>query len=85
LGGADVIVFGGGIGENSPTIRRRILDGLEWAGIQVDAEANAAAVGVAADIASATSRVAIQVIPVDEASVIASEGAALLGAEHERH
>jgi acetate kinase len=83
LGGADVIVFGGGIGENTPSVRQRILGGLEWAGIQVDARANAAAVGIAADIAAASSRVAIQVIPVDEASVIASEAAALLGAQNE--
>jgi acetate kinase len=80
LGGADVIVFGGGIGENCPDIRHRILGGLEWAGIVVDAAANAACVGVAAGIDAAASRVAIQVVPVDEASVIASEAAALLGA-----
>jgi acetate kinase len=81
LGGADVIVFGGGIGENCPDIRRRVLGGLEWAGIHVHAQANAASVGVEASIASATSRVAIQVIPVDEASVIASEAASLLRAD----
>jgi acetate kinase len=79
LGGADLIVFGGGIGENSPPIRRRILAGLEWAGIHLNDEANAASVGVAADLAAAASGVAIQVIPVDEASVIASDAAALLG------
>jgi acetate kinase len=78
LGGVDVIAFGGGIGENSPEIRRRILDGLAWAGIHVDAAANAAGIGVEASIASKASRVAIEVIPVDEASVIASEAAALL-------
>jgi acetate kinase len=78
LGGADAIVFGGGIGENCPEVRRRILIGLEWAGIQVHAEANAACVGVEGSIASAASRVAIEVIPVDEASIIASEAAALL-------
>jgi acetate kinase len=59
-----------------------VLAGLEWAGVHVDAAANAAAVGVAASIALATSQVAIQVIPVDEASVIAGEAAALL--HHER-
>jgi acetate kinase len=78
LGGADVIVFGGGIGENCPDIRRRILGGLQWAGIQVHAEANTACLGVEASIACPTSRVAIEVVPVDEASVIASEAAALL-------
>jgi acetate kinase len=78
LGGADAIVFGGGIGENCPDIRRRIVGGLQWAGIQVQAEANAASVGVEAGIASPASRVAIYVIPVDEASVMASEAASRL-------
>ena len=85
LGGADLIVFGGGIGENCPPIRRRILADLEWAGIHLNAEANAASAGAAADLAAAASRVAIQVIPVDEASVIASDAAALLGAGDARH
>ena len=85
LGGADLIVFGGGIGENCPPIRRRILADLEWAGIRLNAEANAASAGVAADLAAAASRVAIQVIPVDEASVIANDAAALLGAGDARH
>jgi acetate kinase len=84
LGGADVIAFGGGIGENCPDIRARILSGLEWAGIGLNAPANATAVGVAASIASATSRLAIEVIPVDEASVIAGEAASLLGREKGR-
>ena len=46
LGGADAIVFGGGIGENCPDVRRRILGSLEWAGIQLQPEANGACVGV---------------------------------------
>jgi acetate kinase len=83
LGGADVIVFGGGIGENCAAIRRRILGGMEWAGVQVHVEANAAAIGVEASIASAASRVAIEVIPVDEACIIAGEAAALLRANPE--
>jgi acetate kinase len=78
LGGVDVIVFGGGIGENCPDIRRRIVGQLEWAGIELQPAANAASVGVEASIASAASRAAILVIPVDEASIIASEAAALL-------
>ncbi len=80
LGGADAIVFGGGIGENCPAIRRRILAGLDWAGVELDDEANSAAVGVQAGIAAPTSRIAINVVPVDEASVIATEAVALLRA-----
>jgi acetate kinase len=78
LGGVDAIVFGGGIGENCPDIRRRIVGSLGWAGIELQPEANTACVGVESSIASATSRVAIWVIPVDEASVIARDAAALL-------
>jgi acetate kinase len=76
LGGVDVIAFGGGIGEHAPEIRRRILSGLEWAGITVDQTANSAA--GAASIAAAGSRAAIEVIRLDEASVLAAEAAALL-------
>jgi len=78
LGGVDAIVFGGGIGENCPSIRRRIVGSLAWAGIELQPEANAACVGVESSIASAASRAAIWVIPVDEASVIAADAVALL-------
>jgi acetate kinase len=78
LGGVDAIVFGGGIGENCPDIRRRIVGSLKWAGIELLPQANTASVGVAASIAAPTSRAAIWVIPVDEASVIAADAAALL-------
>ncbi len=82
LDGADLIVFGGGIGEHCPSIRARILSGLEWAGLQLDAAANSSANGIAADIAAPSSRAAIQVIRVDEESVIAQEAATLLRARH---
>jgi acetate kinase len=78
LGGVDAIVFGGGIGENCPDIRRRIVGSLQWAGIELLPDANAACVGVEGSIACATSRASIWVFPVDEASVIAGDAAALL-------
>jgi acetate kinase len=80
LGGVDVIVFGGGIGETCPLIRGRIAHGLEWAGVEVDAVTNAAGLGIATTIDAAASEVAIEVIPVDEAIVIAGEAASLLRA-----
>lgn len=76
LGGVDLIAFGGGIGEHAPEIRRRILQGLEWAGIALDPGANLASRD--GSIAAAGSRAAIEVIRVDEASVMADETAALL-------
>src|SRR5208283_5110045 len=39
MGGADAVVFAGGIGENSPEIRGRICAGMEWAGLTLDAGA----------------------------------------------
>lgn len=78
LGGVDAIAFGGGIGENCPDIRRRIIGELTWAGIALSAEANAACLGVEANVASPSSGAAILVIPVDEAAVIGAEAAQLL-------
>jgi acetate kinase len=42
MGGADAVVFAGGIGENSPEIRARICQGLEWAGLKLDEQRNRA-------------------------------------------
>jgi acetate kinase len=47
LGGADAIVFGGGIGERSAVIRARICDGMGWCGLRLDPIRNQAAVGLA--------------------------------------
>jgi len=68
LGGLDTLVFAGGIGENSPEVRRRICDGLEFLGIAVDERRNAANAPV---ISTEDGRVAIRVIPTDEESLIA--------------
>jgi acetate kinase len=80
LGGVEAIAFGGGIGENSPEIRRRIAGGFQWAGIELDLDANRASVGIESSIASPNSRSEILAVPVDEASVIAGEAATLLAA-----
>ena len=42
MGGLDVLVFTGGIGENSPSMRRRICDGLEFMGLKLDHDRNLA-------------------------------------------
>ncbi len=82
LDGVDLIVFGGGIGEHCPEIRRRILSGLGWAGIDINPETNRACVGIDGSIGTPASRAAVEVIRVDEASVLAGEAAALLRAHH---
>src|SRR5215469_8353828 len=45
MGGADGIVFTGGIGENSPEIRAQICANMEWAGLHIDVQKNQATVG----------------------------------------
>ncbi len=71
LGGADAILFGGGIGEHSAVIRHRILGGLEGLGIMLDEARNEAATAGDARIAGDGSTVDIRVIAVDEAQELA--------------
>ena len=73
MGGADAVVFTGGIGENSSDIRERICTGLEWAGLRLDADANRKAIGVEAPIATAEASLRAYVIPTDEELLIARD------------
>ena len=68
LGGLDTLVFAGGIGENAPTVRARICDGLGFLGIELDKKHNVANAGV---ISAAASQVAVRVIRTDEEWMIA--------------
>jgi acetate kinase len=77
LGGADVIVFTGGIGENRPTFREAVCRNLEELGIVLDPVANASAKGEA-KISAPQSRVQIWVIPTNEEIVVARQAAQLL-------
>ena len=76
LGGLDMLVFSGGIGEHSPQVRSEICQGLEFLGIGIDAAANDAG---AAIISDKKSRVRLRVIATDEELVIARETQRLLG------
>jgi acetate kinase len=74
LGGADAIVFAGGIGENSPEIRRRICEGLQWAGLHVDDAANETLVaGKEGRFSTGESTLAAWVVPTDEELLIARD------------
>jgi len=77
LGGADAIVFSGGIGENSAAIRSRICRGLGALGLELD-EARNARDGGARVISNDTSRLQAWVIPTDEELLIARDTARLL-------
>ena len=80
LGGCDGIVFGGGVGEHVPDIRRRVLAGLGWAGVELDAPANATAVGREARISTEQSAIAVWTVCVEEEPLLARAAARVLGA-----
>jgi acetate kinase len=76
LGGLDTLVFAGGIGENAPTVRTRICDGLGFLGIELDEKQNATNEGV---ISAKTSGIPVRVIPTDEERMIARMVCGVLG------
>jgi acetate kinase len=76
LGGLDVLVFTGGIGEHAPAVRARICDGLDFLGIRLDASRNEAD---AALISSPESRAKVRVIKTNEDLMIARHVLATLG------
>jgi acetate kinase len=78
LGGLDILVFAGGIGEHAPVIRARICEGLAFLGIALDESRNAAGCPV---ISTDQARVQVRVIPTDEESVMARAVAGLLADE----
>lgn len=82
LGGAEAVVFGGGIGEQAPAIRARICEEMAWCGLCLDEERNTAAVGPPAGTAVRISRpgasIAAYVAAADEETEIARETARCL-------
>jgi acetate kinase len=72
LGGADAVVFTGGIGENSAFIRESVCSGLEWFGIGIDADRNAKAKGETV-ITSKESWVKVWTIPTNEELIVARQ------------
>jgi acetate kinase len=74
MGGAEVISFTAGIGENDATLRAEVCAGLQGLGVVIDPDANAAIRGGQEGIISAaSSRIKVVVIPANEELVIARE------------
>jgi acetate kinase len=71
MNGADVLIFTGGIGENSAPIRARICDGLDKLGIALDADANESPGGHDREIGH--SQIKVWVVPTDEELLIARD------------
>ena len=78
LGGLDSLVFSAGIGENCPSVRARICEGLGFLGVELDEARNA---GNAAVISAQTGRVTVRLIRTDEELMIARSARRLLGPE----
>ena len=78
MGGADAIIFTGGIGENAPDSREEICKGLEFAGVEFDNEKNETIRGKEAIISKEGSPVKVMVIPTNEELVIAEDTARII-------
>jgi len=72
LGGVDIIVFAGGIGERDTETRKRILNGLEFMGIEID-PTNLDVKGEEVMLTTANSKVKVMVVPTDEEMMIAKD------------
>jgi len=74
MGGADALIFTGGIGENSPVIRQRICADLGWLGLAIEASHNATMFGgKEGEIGAPDSRIKTFVIPTNEELLIARD------------
>ena len=78
LGGADAVVFSGGIGGNSPVARSRICEGMDWCGLILDADLNNRVVGKEGRISADDAGIHAYVISVDEELLIAQDTAGCL-------
>lgn len=81
MGGCDLLLFTGGIGENAWFMRRPILEGLECLGIKVDMELNDKTMGEDVILSTPDSKVATVVVTTDEEFVIASDTFRLVNAK----
>jgi acetate kinase len=83
MGGADAVVFTGGIGENSAEVRSRICTGLEWAGLTIDPAQNGQMAGREGRISTEGSSLKAWVIPTNEELLIARDTVrCILGEPH---
>ena len=77
-GRAEAVIFSGGIGENSPLVRKNLLGGMEWCGLNLDDAGNESVIGRDGRISAAQSKLDVFVIHTDEEAIIARETAGLV-------
>ena len=73
MGGVDVIIFTGGIGENGPETREEICKDFEFLGLEFDKEKNAGKRGEEIEISKTFSKVKVVIVPTNEELVIAQD------------
>lgn len=78
LGGVDIIVFTGGIGENVDVVRESICDNMECFGVKIDKAVNATVHGEEKVISTKDSKATVIVVPTDEEYMIASDTLAIV-------
>lgn len=81
MGGADAVVFTGGIGENSPDVRARICSGMDWAGLHLDEAKNRQTIGREGMISTEGSKLLTYAIPTDEELLIARDTVRVINGE----
>ena len=87
IGGIDAVVFTAGVGERGPTTRLKATTGLEYMGIKIDPEKNAASITRNAETCISTddSKVKILVIPTDEELVMTEDTYAIMKGTYDVH
>jgi acetate kinase len=78
LGGAEAIIFGGGIGEDEPMVRARVCRALRWAGVELDEEINKRSIFQPGRLSHENAALAVWTLPAAEAAQLAFESATLL-------
>ena len=73
MGGVDLVLFTGGIGENDAAMREAACQGLEFMGIEMDTAKNAGIHGQDALVSTPASKVKVVVVTTDEEKVIATD------------
>lgn len=78
MGGVDIIVFTGGVGENQTGVRENVCEPLKFMGVEIDKELNARTRGTETVISTDVSKVKVVVVPTDEELMIARDTEAIV-------
>jgi len=79
MGGVDILIFTGGIGENGSETRENICSNMEFLGLEFDKKVNEGVRGKELVISKKESRVTVMIVPTNEEYVIASETRDIIG------